>query len=377
MVVEPVSGAAPKACFDHLARAIGGPAPEGRAEARLWMNGRSHVAAVSRDVEVLVLPATETTQSAGTSANPGGTQSEHHYTHVFARIDPPLFVGLQLELQRPIEIFGKMPSIATGDPRFDGSFLLNARAANLAVPMFRRVTAPPNDLVDHLFAIVRQGTVDVSDTYVHVKTSFTDEPAALAPRIASATALAAFLASRRAPLPRDAGEQAAIAPWRACAASEQLALDDARIALSGVVEGSRIRLSVESEGTELFTALTIVPPRSLDLGLSLSKQGALQFIAGIFGSQDIRIGDELFDKAFVIKGKNEAGVKALFQASPAARQALVELLSQSPDLVLHDGGFFARWPSLANESTLRRTVPLAKTIAAALAPAPAHGRAYR
>ncbi len=362
-------------CFEKLVRERGRPVDQSPAKTELWMNGRVPVPAVQRDVEVFVLARSVDTSS-GTGEHV--THSTSHYTHVIARIDPPLLMGLELDLQRPVEVFGRMPSIATGDPYFDNELYLNAAMAGPAARLFTRIQAPPGDLVDHLFAIKRYGTsIHVSDTCVDVQMSFTDDVQRLGPTIAAATALAAYLGARRGPLPRDAEEHARLGPWKACADAERLDFDEARFAVAGTIAGVRARIAVETEKRELFTSLEVQPPRSLGLGLRLSKQGAMQFLAGIFGSQDVRVGDEAFDKAFVIKGTNEAGIKALFGASPAARLALLELLAWSPDLVLTDDGLTARWPRVADGATLHRAIQIVKAVATALAPAQGYGQAYR
>jgi hypothetical protein len=71
---------------------------------------------------------------------------------------------------------------------------------------------------------------------------------------------------------------------------------------------------------------------------SISRRGLFSGIAAWLGMQDIEIGDEHFDRDFVIKGNNEAQVRTLL-SSPRIR----ELIALQPDInfaVKDDEGWF-------------------------------------
>jgi len=71
---------------------------------------------------------------------------------------------------------------------------------------------------------------------------------------------------------------------------------------------------------------------------SIAPQGLVAEVGKLFGMQDIEIGDPEIDGRFVIKGNDEAKVRALFDA-PRVR----ELVSAQPSIslkVLDDDGWF-------------------------------------
>ncbi len=321
--------------------------------------------------DVLVIPYTEATRSASHA-------SSTTYTCVVARIDPPLFLGMKLEAPRPMDpIFGPKFNPLTGDPELDRVCGITATKHGAAAHLLRRASSPPNDLLDHLHALADRGRVLISDSAVHFRHAYDDDPAAIGPWLTSVAAVAAHVAARRGTLPSDAGEAALLATWRGVADAERLAFDDARLAISGSMGGVQVRLGVETEGTEGYTLLSLEAPRSLGLGLRLSKQGALQFVAGWFGSQDVKVGDPAFDDAFVVKASAEPSVKALLASNPAARHALVGFASHSTELVLDDERLVVRWPGIADGAALQGALVAARAIAPVLAPSHRAPPAYR
>lgn len=365
------------ACFTRLERGRGRPAGTETA-GRVWMVGRVE-AASQRGVDVIVVPRSEATQS---STHASSTS----YADIVARIDPPLFLGLELEAPRPMDpIFGPKFNELTGDPELDRASGITATKAPAAAQLLRRHAPPPNDLLDHLQALSAKARIVISDTAVHYRLPYEDDPAVLGPQIASVAALAASIGARRGRLPRDPAESALVALFRSAAETGsgsgngrvRLAFDDERLVLSGWFGGVQLRLAVETERTESHLLLALETPRPLDLGLRLTKQGTLQLIAGWFGSQDVKVGDRAFDDAFVIKAKDEPQVKALFGAHPAARAALLELAPSSAELVLDDERLVVRSPGVADPNAVRRLLLAAQAIAPMLAAETQPAQAYR
>lgn len=355
------------ACFARLERSAGRPAGA-EDTGRVWMVGRVPLGP-QRSVDVIVVPRTEATQS---STHASSTS----YADIVARIDPPLFLGMKLEAPRPMDpIFGPKFNELTGDPELDRVAGITAAKAPAAAQLLRRYAAPPNDLIDHLQALSANARVVVSDTAVHYRLPYDDDAAVLGPQIRSVAQLAANIGARRAPLPRDPKESALVALFRNAAESERLTFDDARLTLTGLLGGAQLRLAIETERLESHLLLALEPPRPLELGLRLTKQGALQFLAGWFGSQDVKVGDRAFDDAFLIKAQDEARTKALLGAHPAARSALVELAPTSTELVLDDARLVLRRPADAGE--VERLLVAARAIAPMLAPGHAPAPAYR
>lgn len=187
-------------------------------------------------------------------------------------------------------------------------------------------------------------------------------------RGASLTALYSDVAARRATVVRTPIEEARIATWQSFGTSSGLELDRERMILSGTVAGAKVRLGLEGEPMKLCTVLVVEWPRSLGLGLSITRQHALHSIAELFGAQDIRIGDVAFDDAFVIKGDAMRIPHAL--ADAAMRRALLELALAAVEVVVDDGRLVVRWPMpVERELELTGAVQRVQPIVRALCPA--------
>jgi hypothetical protein len=66
-----------------------------------------------------------------------------------------------------------------------------------------------------------------------------------------------------------------------------------------------------------------------ELRFSLTKQGFLEQLGKLFGLQDIQVGDEVFDKRFLIKGNDEFKIQTIF-----SNLELQELLLAQSDVQL-------------------------------------------
>ena len=100
-------------------------------------------------------------------------------------------------------------------------------------------------------------------------------------------------------------------------------------------DNRRICLSTEThsdgESSTTYTTMTAANAGRPGLRCSLTRRGFLSgFFGKLFNLQDIIIGDEAFDEAFIIKGRDEAAVRLLL-ADPWRR----ELISLQPRLSLH------------------------------------------
>ena len=204
---EPTGAYQRGVAFAALARSKGPPATAAPSLDQ-WMSGRFHVAAARLDVEVLVL--TQVVRSNDQHVPSHGTTT---YVHILARIDPPLFVGLNLLAPRVMQpIFGPSTLVLTGDPFFDDWFTLKATLQPEAAQLLRRMAPPPTDVVDHLRALSASWTLAVSDTCVDVTMSYTDDPAQLAPAMSAACVAAVLLGARRGQLPRPPHHEAGCPP---------------------------------------------------------------------------------------------------------------------------------------------------------------------
>lgn len=348
---------APGLSFSSLARAheepIERPTPENTS-----MRGRWRVPAAGRSVEVLVLRRVIYRQ-----------KRNDYYTRVVARIARPLFVGLLLHSPRPLDPLFGTPNPTSGERAIDGRFSFAAAYPNEALAVLRRSVAWPNDVVDHLVAASeRWDEVTITDTSVELQIALTGDPAAIAPLLDAAAALATLLASRRPNLPRNAAESTVLEALRGFGASTRLTFDADTMAVRGHLGTVAAELRTECEEGRFFTVLTLAPARPMDLGLRVTRQGTFQFIATFFGSRDVTVGDAEIDDTFEIKGRDEAAVRAFFGAQPEGGRALAAL-AKVAGVRLSDVGISVDWRSVLGEADLTALAARVPSLVALLDPA--------
>ena len=117
--------------------------------------------------------------------------------------------------------------------------------------------------------------------------------------------------------------------WAAVARQLQLVFQPGQIfsrpRISGIHKGCSVLVTTFSKGSgknqTTYTRFRVSYPHSLDLGLRLTKQGMLSGIGKFFGTQDIEVGDEGFDDAIVVKGRDPQRVKEFLTLSRRMRAA--------------------------------------------------------
>lgn len=117
--------------------------------------------------------------------------------------------------------------------------------------------------------------------------------------------------------------------WAAVARQLQLVFHPGQIfsrpRISGIHKGCSVLVTTFSKGSgknqTTYTRFRVSYPHSLDLGLRLTKQGMLSGIGKFFGTQDIEVGDEGFDDAIVVKGRDPERVKEFLTLSRRMRAA--------------------------------------------------------
>jgi hypothetical protein len=117
--------------------------------------------------------------------------------------------------------------------------------------------------------------------------------------------------------------------WAAVARQLQLVFQSGQIfsrpRISGIHKGCSVLVTTFSKGSgknqTTYTRFRVSYPHSLDLGLRLTKQGMLSGIGKFFGTQDIEVGDEGFDDAVVVKGRDPERVKEFLTLSRRMRAA--------------------------------------------------------
>lgn len=301
-----------RATFKSLKRRLGAPAP--RPSLWSWMIGRRAgrevlVCAQTHDVETRIA------------------------TSIVARIDPPLFLGLDL---------WRMP---TG--RFEGASWAPGRTAELLA----RAPTPIAALAGLPSAM---GAIAIMDSTVTVH----------APRVVAARDELAFvldaaanaasgLSSARRVLPKSEGERAQEAAWQAFASEQGLSFDPDRVELSGPLSGGKIRIALEAEPAHAITTVDLELPGSLGLGLSITKQRGPSLLNSLLGVADLPTGDAYFDEAFVVRGSPAVSVQQMLWNADV-RRTVDELGRGARDFELGDARLFAQYPTpMATHADLR------------------------
>jgi hypothetical protein len=94
--------------------------------------------------------------------------------------------------------------------------------------------------------------------------------------------------------------------------------------IEGRLHGVSVRIFPANVGkTGNHTGLTARFRTPLAIGLDLSAQTALDWLSKVAGVQDLRTGNEAFDRRVMIRAKSEAPALALLR-SPAVHQPLLE-----------------------------------------------------
>jgi hypothetical protein len=73
-----------------------------------------------------------------------------------------------------------------------------------------------------------------------------------------------------------------------------------------------------------YTRMRAKLPMQADFRFLITREGLLSEIAKLFGAQDIQIGDEEFDKLFMIKGNNEKLIQQMLQNSKIRQLLLAQ-----------------------------------------------------
>jgi len=305
-----------------------------------------------------------------------GSAAASYSTHTIACIDPPLLIGLSLSRQTWLGSFAPSPQVL-GDRALDDALRFGALDAARGAVLLTSRGGPAPRLADRLAALDRDTSFDVTDSAVdlHVPEEQTSWRT-LGPRVDVAAALAVALAVQNAWLPPDPRRAEILGAWEAFARAEGLTFDAARVEMYGELAGGKVVIALEGQPGVLLTAVVVVLPLDLRLGLRLRPQGPAQALVSLFGGQDILVGDPGFDRRFVVEGHPEK-VKALF-ADAGLREALLALSTGAWEMRVDDRGFFFRYPSHGIvEQQLAELMRWVRTAAERLSPRAAPVGPYR
>jgi hypothetical protein len=273
----PVGAFDARATFKTHKRILGQPAS--RASVWAWMFG------ARGNGEVIVCAHTR---------EPDGKP----LTSVVARIDPPLFLGIEAWRgasglfngrswvpTRTAELFARAPT---------------ALAALAAIPGAASSTLMDSTVTVHAAGILADAT---QLRYI----------------VETARTAATSLGESRRRLPKTDGERAQEAAWEAFASEEKLAFDPERLELSGPLAGGKLRIALEAEPLSAVTTVDVELPGRLGLGLSVTKQRGPSIFNSLIGVVDLPTGDAYFDEAFVVRGQHAVQVQRLLFHAPLRR----------------------------------------------------------
>ncbi len=97
--------------------------------------------------------------------------------------------------------------------------------------------------------------------------------------------------------------------------------------ITGMYRGHAIRIHMYRRGTgknsRTYTALEVTPAQRSDLRFHIYEASLWSTVAKMFGMQDVEIGDESFDKRFIIKTNNPQMLATFL--NPALRESFQAL----------------------------------------------------
>ena len=96
----------------------------------------------------------------------------------------------------------------------------------------------------------------------------------------------------------------------------------------------RAEVTTASKDASFCTQIRAAFDPPLGVDLSLTAQGVMAGVGKLFGAQDIELGDSVFDKKFVVKGKDPRRVSNIL--SSEARSALIALQATGHELEVND-----------------------------------------
>lgn len=108
----------------------------------------------------------------------------------------------------------------------------------------------------------------------------------------------------------------------------------------GDLDGFSINIYKETRGSgknsQTYTIIKLNPQEPLSFVLNIEKQGLLMgFAIKVFQMEDITIGDEKFDKSFIIKGNNPSLIKE-YLLNRTIQNAINELMSFNDFQISHN-----------------------------------------
>ena len=322
--------------FRQLKRALGVPAQDHAPSFDDWFTGRWN------GVEVMLLA--HTVQAGSNTQN---------YTISTARIDPPLFLGLNITAKPVFELFAPRPPVVTGNAFVDEKLRIAGYDHARVIRFLALDTADGFGFIQHVAA--NKNDLCISDSRAtHSVAGYELDRTKVRHGLDLATHVASVLAKRRSTFPSSPAEEAQRAEWQRFATEVGMRFDPARMTLFGQVDGAHIKIALETTSDEVRTSVNVRFPRPVHVAFSVLRTDTPGLVQGLFG-QDIKVGDSVFDEQYVITGHPEPLVREAI-AKPALIDALKRLGAVTNEVHLNHGQLFFRVRDPLSTSAALRSV---------------------
>ncbi|HVY48138.1 MAG TPA: hypothetical protein VHB21_19755, partial [Minicystis sp.] len=293
------------------------------------------------------------------------------HCRAWALLEPPLDLGL--DLHRRALALGYMPGVPTGSADIDAEYWVQGDEP----PRLASLFAP--ELVAALVAADRRGAgIVLTDRGVGVAADLVgDARRALDRAFDAALHIAARLDAARAAVPCASAVARHAASVERLAEARSLAFLRAPLSATGALDGRRVELvATRAARWHHHFVVGVRFARALDLDVSLRRQGFLDGLGALVGRDDIAVGDEAFDRRFLLRGRRgaEPRIVGLFDAE--ARGALLDIDERFGPVFVDDAGLAVRPVPVAVEPDgLAALVDLASDAAGRLERRAAHPEA--
>lgn len=296
----------------------------------------------------------------------GSGSSTTAWTAAIARIDPPLWLGLEVRRESFVdELFGGR-DIQLGDPAVDAKLRVSSFAPARTATFLSAADGEVRGALHYMQALTSSHSLNVSDSSVQVtRMGVITDPGEVGRMLEAAVSLATWLSARRARVPPAQGAIVDLAMWERFAASQGFQFDPWRIVARGSGATAGIEIALETEGQRAFVALIVRYPRPAPVAFQAVRTSAPPFLQGLF-SQDIQVGNHAFDDVYKVTGADPASVRALL-GRPALLSALTDAAWLSKDVQVGQLGMDMRVErGMPSREDLDRLVSMATIVTSEL-----------
>lgn len=341
----PTAGFARGMGFRQLKRTLGVPVSQG-IDFKHWLYG------AYRGAEASILTFEE-----------GSGSSTVSYTGVVVRVDPPLFLGLQVGRHGWIRLFEE-PDIELGSARIDAALRVTGANAARVRAFFDLHDASVEPLLDGVMRLEGLPELWLTDSTVGVAAAGNQvDRVTLVTWLDRAVEVAEALARRGRQLPKSPGEMAQQAEWQRFADAAGFDFDADRMKLTG--KQRPMEIALEHDGAQLKTAVTLAFPRAIDVGFAVRRTATLSFLQGLF-SQDIQVGNPAFDDHYIVTGFPEPRIRELLRR-PKVLATLIYLAGRTMEVQMNHAQLFFRLAGASpTASHLAQLTELATSVTADL-----------